>query len=227
MPPINTEVGLYNVWSSLPRRVACRTTFWANVTFRHIENDRIQASYLAATGRSSGSGSKTIELQLRSQSGEKRDKDIDGSVRRVLRHLSGLPEAQGNRSIYVDCPFARAWWRESLVRQVVSVENPSLSYKVQELTRLSQSYWKKLVDLVVSRNSVLGSPEIRKSLIISLAELCDKEADSPLRTPSGLQLVCRTISSIQASRELSVLNHDELLEIMNEVVKIQHNSLSN
>lgn len=226
MPPINTEVGLYNVWSSLTPRIACRTTFWANVTFRHIENDRIQASYLAASGKSDTSGSRTIDLQLRGQAGENRDRDIDRSVRRMLRHLGGLQE-RGNRSVYVDCPFARAWWREFLVRQAVPRGNPSLMYKVQKLTRLSKDYWEKLVVLVVSRNSVLGSSGIRNSLIISLAELCDKEPDTPLGKASGLLPVCRAISSIQASRELSVLNDDELREIMNKVVIIQHSNLSN
>ena len=38
----------------------------------------------------------------------KHRKTSTACVRTVLRRLGGLPEVRGNRSVYVDCPFARA-----------------------------------------------------------------------------------------------------------------------
>ena len=116
-PPANTEADLYNAWSGLTPRIACRTTFWAYLTFRHIEEGRIRGSFLAANGGPGATGLERIDRVLQAE-GESAAKQIDSCVRTVLRRLGGLPEARGNRSVYVDCPFARAWWRERLVNEV-------------------------------------------------------------------------------------------------------------
>ena len=109
-PPADVEEELYAGWRALAPRVACRATFWAAVTLRHIDHGRIDSSYLAGDGSSktASTGAQRIDYAL-----AKADpKLIDDCVRTVMRNLSGLPEARGNRSVYVDCPFARAWWRQ-------------------------------------------------------------------------------------------------------------------
>lgn len=222
-PPIDTEQNLFNAWSSITPRIACRTTFWATVTLRHIESDLIQASYLAANGKPGTNGALGIKTLLQEQ-GDSRDELIDGRVRTILRRLGGLQEARGNRSVYVDCPFARAWWREHLVRQVAKVDH-ALMRKVREVLRLNKAYWENLVMLVVSRNSVLGSHRIRSSFILSLAELLEREPNTPLGKVAGLRSACQAIGSIQASRELSILDDDELREITDNVVMTQHENL--
>ena len=223
MPPVDTEESFFHAWSDLPPRIACRTTFWANVTLHHIDRDRIQASYLAA--RTSVSGSENIRGLLQSKEADAEGKVlIDRCVRRILRRLGGLREARGNRSVYVDCPFARAWWRERLVSQI-SDGNLELMQKVRDVVRLSNDYWEKLVVLIVSQNSVLGSNTIRNSFILSLAELLAGEPESPLRKVVGIRSACRAIGSIQASRELSVLDKDELRQITDDVVRTQHEKL--
>ncbi len=110
-PPQDVEKELYSAWRKVPPRTACRATFWAAVTMQHIEADKIRSSYLAANGASVGSGAQRIDLALAGRE----PKAIDACVRTVIRSMSGLPEARGNRSVYVDCPLARAWWRERLV----------------------------------------------------------------------------------------------------------------
>ncbi|MDE2661602.1 MAG: hypothetical protein OXI39_01175 [Gemmatimonadota bacterium] len=115
-PPSDTETRLYELWQSIGCRIASRTTFWANVTRRHILEGRIDASYLA-TSPSVPSGAARIEMALRS-SGATREKAIDDCLRTVLRRLGGIPEARGKRTVYVDCPFGRAWWRAWLVQEV-------------------------------------------------------------------------------------------------------------
>ena len=219
-PPANTESDLYTAWSSLTPRIACRTTFWANLTFRHIEEGRIRGSFLAADGGPGASGVERIDRALHAE-GESATKQIDRCVRTVLRRLGGLPEARGNRSVYVDCPFARAWWRERLVIEV-SDGDQEQAEKVREVTRVNQTYWEELVVLVVSRNSVLGSRAIRDAFVLSLADLFERAPRTPLRKYSCLRAACRMVGAIQASRELSVLDEAELHTLMNEVVQLQH-----
>ena len=219
-PPANTETDLYDAWSSLTPRVACRTTFWANLTFRHIEEGRIRASFLAANAGPGATGAERIDRVLQSE-GENAAKPIDSCVRTVLRRLGGLPEARGNKSVYVDCPFARAWWRERLVSEV-SHGDPDLAEKVREVTRVNQTYWEELVVLVVSRNSILGSRAIRDKFILSLADLFERDPRTPLRLSKRLRSACSMVATIQASRELSVLDKAELGTLMGDVVRIQH-----
>ena len=113
-PPSTTEQALYNTWSSLPPATACRSTFWAHVTLDHIRQGRIQSSYLAANGGTLPGGLERIDHVL-ADATDQGPKLIDLCVRTVLRRLGGLPEIRGGRSVYVDCPFARAWWRERWV----------------------------------------------------------------------------------------------------------------
>ena len=207
-PPASTETELYEAWKELTPRIACRTTFWASVTCRHIEGDRIQAVYLAANGGSNINAIERIDRVLQGD-GDNSAKRIDDCVRTVFRRLSGLPEARGNRSVYVDCPFARAWWRARLVAEI-SQGDQHRADSVRMVVRVSQAYWEELVTLVVSRNSVLGSHEVRNTFILSLADFLMNESETPLRIAKNLRIVCRSIGVIQASRELSVLDEGEI-----------------
>ena len=219
-PPANTEEEMYSAWSSLTPRVACRTTFWANLTCCHIENGRIHAAYLAANGGPGAGGAERIDRVLHGD-GESAAKPIDYCVRTVFRRLGGLPEARGNKSVYVDCPLARAWWRERLVAEV-SKGDLDCAEDVRQVTRVNQTYWEELVVLVVSRNSVLGSHEVRDTFILSLADLMARKHRTPLRIAKNLRAACRMVGIIQASRELSVLEEGELRELMDDVVDLRH-----
>ena len=91
------------------------------MTFRHIEEGRIESSFLAANGGGNVTGAQRIDAALNASTGRGGDASLlDRCVRTVLRRLGGLPEARGNRSVYVNCPLARAWWRERLVAEVAT-----------------------------------------------------------------------------------------------------------
>ena len=215
-PPWDTENRLFTAWSELSPRVACRTTFWARVTYRHIENGRIESSYLAANGGSMPGGAERIDAALNATD-SKAPGMLDNCVRAVFRRLGGLPEARGNRSVYVNCPLARGWWRERLVKEVAAGDSEHATV-VREVVRVSQQYWEELVTFVVSRNSVFGSPEIRNQFIRTVGEELSTDPKSPLRNSKELRRACRTLSAIQASRELSVLPQMEVESIMLDIV---------
>ena len=219
-PPPDVEEELYAMWRDLTPRVACRVTFWAAVTIGHIEHGRISSSYLAAngSGKTGATGAQRIDYAL--TKGE--PKLIDDCVRTIIRNLSGLPGDRGNRSVYVDCPLARAWWRQRLIVRVLGHEGavpiPSVGYVV----RLNKGYWERLTTLIVSRNSVFGSGVVQDALVVALARFLETEPASALRTQKHLGAALRRISAVTAGRELGVLEFDELTELASELLEEQH-----
>lgn len=215
-PPIDTQKMLYGVWEMITPRIACRSSFWGNITRRNIQHGQIKAAYLAANGSYSG-GAERIDRVLQA-AGEKRAKMMDDCVRTTIRRLSGLPEARGNRTVYVDCPFARTWWRERLALQV-GRGDAELTTKVRDVVRLSKTYWEKLVVMIVSRNSVMGSHEIREAFVTRLAEAIQTSGGERLTNSKWLVRGCRNLSAVQAVIELSVLDRKELEEIVDRIIR--------
>ena len=215
-PPEDTEIKLYESWSELTPRIACRSTFWANFTCRHIEDQKINAVYLAANGGNLPGGAERIDRALM-ETGDEKPKMMDGTVRTVLRRLGGLPEVRGARSVFVNCPFARAWWREHLLGQITQGDT-SLAAQVRKVIRINQDYWEKLVDRIVSRNSTFGSLKVRNAFLQTLARFIEANPGTALQKPRVLQRTCRRITVHQGTRELSILDDAELEAIMKAVL---------
>ena len=79
-PPEDTEIRLYESWSELTPRMACRSTFWANFTCRHIEDQKVNAVYLAANGGNLPGGAERIDRALM-ETGNEQPQMIDRTVR--------------------------------------------------------------------------------------------------------------------------------------------------
>ena len=215
-PPPDAEHMLYSAWSGVSPAVACRSTFWAHVTLEHIRNGRIESVYLAANGGNLPGGAERIDFALEDKT-TKAAQSVDACVRTVLRRLGGLPEVRGNRSVYVDCPFARAWWRERMVEQASSGDE-ELAAHVRSVIRIHQTYWEKLVDRIVFRNSTFGSINIRNAFVRALAQFIQSNPETELMKTNGLQRLCRRASAYQGNRELSILSDSELDALMGTIV---------
>lgn len=218
-PPKDTEHKMYATWKGIPPETACRVTFWGEVTLRHIEAGCIKSSYLAASGGSLPGGPVRINKAL---SGDDKAKEVDACVRTVLRRMSGLPEARGNVSVYVNCPFGRAWWRGRWAGEVC--ENTGASRAdVTNLLRHGQEYWEKLVRLVISRNSVLGDQKVRDVLIWSLAEILKSDSENPILKAKNLEGLCRLLGVRCAWQELGMLEVAELKALIDREIKVISN----
>ena len=215
-PPSGTEQALYAAWTTLTPAVACRSTFWANLTIEHIRAGRIQSAYLAANGGNLPGGAERIDFALNETHGQG-PKQIDECVRTVLRRLGGLREVRGNRSVYVDCPFARAWWRERFAAQAAGGD-ARIASGVRAVLRTNQTYWEKLIDRIVFRNSTFGSENIRSAFLRTLAEFVQANPTSNPTSSAGLQRLCRRATTYQGARELSILSDGELDVLMQAVV---------
>ena len=207
------EEAAFAAWSNVPPRVTCRVAFWAEVTIQHIKAGIIQeAFWLAANGGRNESGEERIDRALQTE-GADGAKLMDDCVRTILRRMSGLPSARGNRSVFVNPSFGRAWWRERLVNRVAARDGSESKRALSNVVRYNQEYWERLVSMIVSRGSVLGSVEVQDAFVNALAKHLRTQQNSPLRHANSLQPVLRRFSNIAASRELGVLEFAEIGEV--------------
>ena len=212
------EEAAFEAWRVLPPRVACRISFWAEVTIQHIRAGVIrEASWLAADGGRNESGEERIDkaMQLDGEAGAKL---ADDCVRTILRRMSGLSAARGNRSVFVNPSFGRAWWRERLVDRIAARDGCESKRALSNIVRSSQQYWENLVMLIVSRGSVLGSVDVQDAFINALAQHVRVQPDSPLRSANSLKPLLRRFSNIAASRELGVLEFTEIGEVAETLI---------
>ena len=218
------EEAAFAAWSTVPPRVTCRVAFWAEVTIQHIKAGVIQeAFWLAANGGRNESGEERIDRALQKE-GEGGVQLMDDCVRTILRRMSGLPSVRGNRSVFVDPSFGRAWWRERLVNRIAGRDGSESKRALSNVVRSNKEYWEKLVSMIVSRGSVLGSVDVQDAFVNALAKHLHAQKDSPLRYANSLQSVLRRFSNIAASRELGALEFAEVGEIaekmLSQVAKI-------
>ena len=198
-PPRNVETKLFKMWEGLTPVQASRETFWGYVTLKHIKQGIIESHYLAIDVRSHLSGIEQINRALI----DSQEKQIDIVVRNILRNLSGLPQ-RGTRSVYVDCRFARAWWRVFIAHQVhgeVDVADLNTT-----LGGASKGHWGPLIDLIVSRYSILGDTKVRSALIWALSE--QEEA----KKSEVIKRIVKQIGIQSAWQELGVFDVGELKE---------------
>ena len=215
--PDGTEARMYDLWKELPPAVASRTSFWTNFTMEHVRSELIEASYLASNGVSSQTGAERIDRAL-SRSDPKPDVRMDDCVRSVLRQLGGLPHVRGNRSVLVDCPFARAWWRERLLRSAEqSSETPKA--KIGETLRASKGHWEWFVSAMVSKNPVFGMSVVQNAVAASLARLLPRSPEERPPPKEAVRDVCQAMCFLGSSRELGVLEFDELLHMTDSIAE--------
>ena len=220
--PKSEERKIWDCLKDIPPRVACRASFWAEVTLRHIEEGAIEdPRYLAANGRQGETGAERIDRALRplENDQDRQNKLIDDCVRTALRRMSGLPVARGNRSVFVDAPFARAWWRERLVARITergdAVED---RLSLLDVVRQNQTYWERLATMIVSRGSVLGSVNVQDAFINSLAKRFKEDGNTELRSANTLTSALRRFSAISAARELGALEFGEIGAVADELL---------
>ena len=213
------ERTVYSTWSDVPPRVACRVSFWGKITLEHVRGERIgESSWLAMNGGTrQETGEERIDRALTAK-GERRGREIDNCVRTVFRRMSGLPYVRGNRSVYVDSSFGRAWWRARIVERVADRGGAEARETILSVVRQSQTYWEKLISMIVSRGAVFGSTDIQDALINCLAKRFREDTDTPLTGTGVLDTALRRISNIAAARELSVLDFDEISALIDDVL---------
>ena len=219
-PTADQEAQMYQLWQDAPPRTACRPSFWASVTLEHIREDKIaEATWLAANGGVTETGEERIDRALATNTDEAGNKLVDDCVRTVFRRMSGLPAARGNRSVFVDSTFGRGWWRERIVATILKrADDVAERQSLLDAVRVNQTYWERLVTMIVSRGSVFGADDIQAALINTLARRFQGNPNTPLRNAGTLGTALRRFSNLAASREISVLPFPEICRIVDDLL---------
>ena len=163
-PSWPTECMIVTAWSDLPVKLAARPETWVRIHVEMIEKGRINSSYLAA-GAKGEPGHVRISQALR----KKDPKNVDECVRAVLRRLGGVISDRANRTAFIDCPFARAWWRHFYAQEA------HRAFKRDSVETLSEALrprfrWEGLVEDMVSKLTVIGDSSIRPAIVQCFAE---------------------------------------------------------
>ena len=219
-PTEDQEHSMYQLWRETPPSVACRVSFWAGVTLEHVRSGKItQATWLAANGGITESGEERVDRAL-AMTGEDDAKIIDDCVRTVFRRMSGLPAARGNRSVFVNPTFGRAWWRERIVSRILErADQVEERQNLLDIVRRNQQYWENLVTMIVSRGSVFGSTDVQDALINSLARHTSQHPNTPLRNASTLNTALRRLSNVAASREMGAMGFIQTENIIDDLLE--------
>lgn len=217
-PTWDQEKSMYEIWSAVPPRTACRVSFWAEVTLQHVKSGAIKEAYwLAGNAGRNETGEERIDRALSSKVNDP-NRQIDDCVRTVIRRMSGLPSDRGNRSVFVNSSFGRAWWRERMVARILGRKGVEDRRALLDVVRSSQQYWENLVTMIVSRGSVLGSVDVQDAFVNSLAKHFKNMPSSPLKTANKLTVALRRLSNVAASRELGILEFEELGTIVDRLL---------
>ncbi len=203
--PAMVEQQLFERWAGLTPALASEETFWGYVTLTYIRQGLIEAHFLAGNSANLA-GLERIDRALK----DDHAKGMDDVTRTILRRLGGLPEVRGKRSVYVDCPFARAWWRGYVAREVCA-ETGADFHRVWQTLTTTQTYWEKLIDLIVSRNAVLGDSKVRSALIWAVSERLDEPG---LLVADTIRTISRQIGIRAAWQELAVFETSDLKQLM-------------
>jgi len=210
--PISVEKKIYEFYKAYPFSTTVRTGFWGMLTVALVKEEKLDPSFFAHNG--DGDGRRRLYNVC--HNGD--DKSIDRCVRDVLRRMGGLPEVRGTRSVMSNCTFGRAWWRGYYAADI-SGRYSDISYEdVASVFRASAEYWERFVNLLTSRNSILGDSLTRDVLIRVLAAISDKENDVIFHVAS-LSLICDFIGTRSVWQELSVLPERDLREIIEKEIE--------
>ena len=225
--PQSTEDQMYIAWKDIPVNLICNTSFWAEVTLNHIDRGIISASFLAANGGASKTGIHRIDTVLK----DLKNSEIDACFRTMIRRMSGFHVDRGNKSVFSDCPLGRALWRGRLLKEMAEATGRD-GNEFRKVLVLSSSYWEKLVESVVSRNSILGSVTVRYALIWALSDLYENllnESEHKKRetqekdaikhkafTQVGLGKIVRLLGIRSAWQELGVFELHEIKSIIEQ-----------
>ena len=205
-PPLDSEQKIYERLKLISPRTAASTAFWTTYHIELIQREIIEPGYLAAKAGASQTGRARLESAIKREN----NKQLDESVRTVLRRLGGLPEVRGNVSVFVDCHLARAWWR-GYIANAVAEDSQYDCNDIWSLLHLPGAPWVQMMEYGVKRLTVISDRKVRSAFIARLIEL-----QVNAQTQHRKYLITDwlgQIGKLSAGRELGFLEFDENLAL--------------
>jgi len=140
---------------------------WISIAMQSIQNDIIQPHYLAYVENSKNGKNNIIEALRLSEQGN--DKQLFNICRAILRHMFGSIQERGKKGIYQDVPFAIAWWKIYLAKEI------SKKTKIDEKTlyeyfNSNPTNYNELIMRMSSKLTVIADKNIRDGLFQYIIE---------------------------------------------------------
>ncbi len=154
-------------WEVLQISDAANSSVWAYITRKMIAEEKLRPYDLMVGPRDKGDsykGKSKIAYALNA-SGEQKLEKMGECVRNFLRNLCGLYEIRGARSLYQDCPFARAWWQHHIAESIKSTDKHAVISVL-----IKKTLWRTLSDKITTRLTILGDENIRNGIIMFLTK---------------------------------------------------------
>lgn len=202
-PPWSTECVVASTWTELPAAWAARPETWTRINLEMIETGRVKSYYLAADGNGE-SGRSRIVRALKGRDAQK----VDACVRAVLRRLGGVILDRANRTAFIDCPIAKAWWRHRYAQEAYETYERGSVQTLSEALR-ARFRWDPFVEAMISKLTVVGDMSIRPALVQCLADGAGKTGDE-------VKDVLRWIGRTSTVLALGALGPDRVLELVTE-----------
>lgn len=140
---------------------------WVSVTMQSIQNDIIQPYYLAYVENSKNGKDNIIEALRLSEQGN--DKQLFNICRAILRHMFGAIKERGKKGIYQDIPFAIAWWKIYLTKEISKKTNID-EKNLYEYFNANPTNYNELIMRMSSKLTVIADKNIRDGLFKYIIE---------------------------------------------------------
>ena len=200
-PPWSTECIIAVTWRDLPPGLAARPEAWFRIHLEMIEQRRIKSSYLAVNGNGESGGGRIAQVLTGTDA-----QAVDRCVRTVLRRLGGVIGDRANRSAFIDCPLAKAWWRNRYAQEANhSFGKDSIEVLSGALRRSFR--WSNLVEAMISRLTVIGDSAIRPAIVQGLARGVGE-------TPEEMRNVLRWVGRRSTLQALGALGPEYVLQLI-------------
>ena len=176
--PETTMRMYYLAWQGIPLSDAATPAFWAYMTRQAVAEGKLASHDLVLSSQDSKpdavTGKNNIKQALEDLTGDAQSDQMGKLTRNFIRNLCGLHEKRGARSIYQDCPFARAWWQCHIAHKASPNDWQD---KILPMLR-EKPVWEHVSDKMVSRLTVIGDINIRNGIILHLLEQKERKKEN-------------------------------------------------
>ncbi len=200
------------LWSTLDKanftpQEAKNPIKWLSITYQAIENDIIHPHYLAFLDKSRD-GKKNIHEALRlAQKGN--DNKLFEVCRAILRRTFGnIKERRGN-GVYQDIPFAIAWWKIYLAKEISKTTSLEEKDIIQFFFNYKDHYTHFILNMK-GRLTIIADITIRNALMLYII--------NKKTTGTAFKKVMGKIGIESSWRSMGALNAEENKKIIESLV---------
>lgn len=181
---------------------------WISISIQLIQNDIIQPYYLAYVDSSKNGKNNIIEALRLSEQGN--DKQLFNVSRAILRHMFGAIQERGKKGIYQDIPFAIAWWKIYLTKEI-SKQTQIDEKNLYEYFSFNSTNYNELIMRMSSKLTVISDKNIRDGLLKYIIE-------KKVTNTNDFKEIIRMIGIESSWRAMGSLNIEDNKKIIESLI---------